>query len=153
MHIRRGVPALAALVLVVAGMPHVPAGTATVAPYTIITIRTTGYNLAFDPDRITVREGDTVRIRYVNESTLGHNLVLVRNEDDIDLLGAAAYDAARTGFVPMEHKDRMIAWTAMASPGQTVEVEFVAPPAGSYPFVCLVDGHFNVMVGTLVSRR
>ncbi len=121
-------------------------------PDTVITIRTTGYNLSFEPDRLSLRAGTRVHIRYVNESTLGHNLVIVLHDDDIDTLGAAAYDAADTGYVPMQHKDRMIAWTAMASPGQSVEVEFTVPPPGTYPFVCLVDGHFNVMVGTLISR-
>ncbi|MCI0432865.1 MAG: plastocyanin/azurin family copper-binding protein [Gemmatimonadetes bacterium] len=134
-----------------ASFPQSPAQRSA-APDTVITVRTTGNNLAFEPDRLTVKAGATIRIRYINESTLGHNLVIVKTDDDIDPLGAAAYDAASTGYVPMQHRDRMIAWTALASPGQTVEVDFTAPPAGTYPFVCLVDGHFNVMVGTLTSR-
>jgi uncharacterized cupredoxin-like copper-binding protein len=64
----------------------------------------------------------------------------------------AAHGASATGFVPMQHKDRMIAFTPLAAPGQTVEVTFVAPPAGEYPFACLVDGHYNVMLGMLRSR-
>jgi plastocyanin len=121
------------------------------ADTTTITIRTYATALAFDPDVISVKAGTVVRIRYVNESTMAHNLVIVRTDDDIDTLGPAAYDAGATGFVPMQHKERMIAFTPLASPGKTVEVTFVAPPAGEYPFVCLVDGHFNVMLGTLAS--
>jgi len=108
--------------------------------------------LAFEPDGFTVKAGTTVRIRYVNESTLAHNLVIVRTEEDIDVLGTAAYEAGATGFVPMQHKDRMIAFSPLASPGKTVELTFVAPPPGEYPFVCLVDGHFNIMLGTVRSR-
>ena len=119
---------------------------------TTITIRTFATNLSFEPDRIAVRAGTTVRIRYVNESTLAHNLVIVRTDDDIDTLGMAAHAASETGFVPMQHKDRMIAYSPLASPGKTVEMTFVAPAAGEYPFACLVDGHYNVMVGMLRSR-
>jgi len=146
--------ALPALLLSAAApSPRSGAGSLTVrADTTTITIRSTSAALAFEPDQFTVKAGTPVRIRYVNESVMAHNLVIVRTEDDIDVLGTAAYDAGETGFVPMQHKDRMIAYSPLASTGKTVEMIFVAPPPGDYPFACLVDGHFNVMVGKVRSR-
>jgi plastocyanin len=118
---------------------------------TTITIRTSGTNLEFTPARVSAKHGTRVTIRYVNEGTLPHNFVLVKDEDDIDTLGQAAFQAKETGYVPLEHKDRMIAWTALASPGDTVEVTFEMPPPGEYLFVCMYPGHYNMMIGTLRS--
>jgi plastocyanin len=145
-------PALALLSAVASTPRPAPASPRAAADTTTITIRSTSAALAFEPDQFTVKAGTTVRIRYINESVMAHNFVIVRTGDDIDVLGAAAYEAGATGFVPMQHKDRMVAYSPLASAGKTVEVTFVAPPPGEYPFVCLVDGHFNVMLGTMRSR-
>jgi azurin len=118
---------------------------------TTITIRSSGTNLEFLPSRISAKQGIRVTVRYVNEGTLPHNLVVVKNEDDIDTLGRAAFEAGDTDYVPLQHESLMIAHTALAAPGETVEVTFVVPPAGEYFFVCLYSGHYNMMVGTLRS--
>jgi plastocyanin len=128
-------------------LPAAPAS----ADTTLITIRSTGTILAFEPDRISVKHGSVVRIRYVNESSFAHNLVIVRKDDDIDTIGAASFQAGESGFVPMEHRSKMIAYSPLAAAGSTVEFTFEAPAPGQYPFVCFVDGHFNMMVGTLRS--
>ncbi|HEX7120743.1 MAG TPA: plastocyanin/azurin family copper-binding protein, partial [Gemmatimonadaceae bacterium] len=103
----------------------------------------------FVPPRISVKTGTRVTLRFMNEGTLPHNVVLPRTEDDIDPLALAAYEAAASGYVPVEEKDRMLAYTALASPGQTVEVTFTVPAPGEYTYVCLFPGHANTMLGTL----
>ncbi len=118
---------------------------------TVITIRTTGSNLEFAPSQIAVKAGTRVRIRYINDGTLPHNIVLVKDEADIDMLGMAAFSAGETGYVPVEHADRMYAYSELAVPGTTVEIEFTAPPPGEYFYVCLYPGHYNMMIGTLRS--
>jgi uncharacterized cupredoxin-like copper-binding protein len=144
------VPVVALLVLsatvrreVVPAMGSAPADT------TVITVRSYETTLAFDPDRIAVKQGSVVRIRYVNESTFAHNLVIVRKDSDIDVIGPHAQEAAGTGYIPVQHKDLMIGFSPLAQPGKTVEFTFTAPAAGDYPFVCFVDGHYNAMVGSL----
>jgi azurin len=120
-------------------------------PDTTITIRSSGTNLEFLPSRISAKHGTRVTVRYVNEGTLPHNFVVVRNENDIDTLGRAAFEARDTEYVPLQHEALMIAHSALAAPGETVEVSFVMPPPGEYFFVCLYSGHYNMMVGTLRS--
>lgn len=51
--------------------------------------------------------------------------------------------------MPLAHRDRLIAWSKLASSGQTVEITFTVPPPGEYTFVCLFPGHYNMMLGTL----
>ena len=129
------------------------AQTHTAAPDTTIVIRSTGGELVFTPSQIAVKQGRRVRIRYVNDGTFPHNIVIVRKDDDIDAVGLAAFQAGSTGYVPMSEKARMIAWSPLAEPGQTVEFTFVAPAAGEYPFLCAYPGHYNMMLGTLKTLR
>lgn len=121
-------------------------------PDTTIVVRTVGETLEFTPTRIAAKNGTRVRIRYVNGGTLPHNLVVLRNDEQVDAIASAAYGAAATGFVPVEkHRGDMIAWTELASPGDTVDVTFVMPPPGEYTFICLYPGHYTMMFGVLRS--
>jgi plastocyanin len=116
---------------------------------TTITIRASSSTLEFNPTRVSAKAGTRVRIRLVNDGTLPHNFVVPKKDDDIDALAIAAYDAAGTGYVPTSMKDKLVGWTALASPGESVEATFVVPEAGEYTYVCLFPGHANSMLGTL----
>ena len=119
---------------------------------TTIVVRVNSSTLEFDPPAIAAKAGTRVRLRFVNSGTLPHNFVLVKNEDDIDALAAAASKAGGD-YVPLAQKEKMIAYSTLASPGQTVELVFVVPPAGTYTYVCLLSGHSNSMLGTLRALR
>lgn len=119
---------------------------------TTITIRATGSALEFTPPRISAKQGTRVRIRFVNAGTLPHNIVFVRDDDDIDALAMAAMQEGGD-YVPLAQQEKMIAYSTLASPGQTVDVTFVVPPPGEYTYVCLMSGHANSMLGTLRSLR
>jgi uncharacterized cupredoxin-like copper-binding protein len=127
--------------------------TAKIAVDTTIDIMAMGSTLEFGTPEIAVKQGKRVRLRFMNHGTLPHNFVIAKTEDDVDVLTAAASAAYKTGYVPVELKDRMIGYTALASPGETVEVIFVVPPPGEYTYVCLISGHYNSMVGTLRSLK
>jgi azurin len=122
------------------------------APDTTITIKASSSTLEFDPSSIAVRQGTRLRIRFMNTGTLPHNIVIARTDNDVDELAAAAMKAGGD-YVPVALKDKMVAFTKLASPGETVEVTFVVPAPGEYTFVCLVSGHANMMLGTLRSLR
>jgi plastocyanin len=120
---------------------------------TIITIRATGSTLEFQPPNISAKNGTRVTIRFVNEGTLPHNFVLPRSDGDIDALALAAYQSGESNYVPLDQQEKMVAYTTLASPGQTVEATFVVPPPGEYTYVCLFPGHANTMLGKLRSLR
>lgn len=122
-------------------------------PDTTITIRADGSTLEFQPARISVKNGTRLRLRFVNAGTLPHNFVIPRTDEDIDALAVAAYQAGETGFVPVADREKLLAFTALASPGDTVDVTFVVPEPGEYTYVCLFPGHANSMLGTLRSLR
>ncbi|MFW6039653.1 MAG: plastocyanin/azurin family copper-binding protein [Gemmatimonadota bacterium] len=118
---------------------------------TTITIRSTGSSLEFLPAEVAAPAGARVRLRFVNDGTLPHNVVLMKDEADIDMLGQAAFEAADTEYVPLEYEDRMYAYSDLAAPGETVEMTFEVPPPGEYFYVCLYSGHYNMMYGILRS--
>ena len=120
---------------------------------TTITIRASGSTLEFTPARVSAKAGTRLRLRFVNDGTLPHNLVVPKSDDDIDALALAAYQAGETGYVPMDLKAKLVGFTTLASPGETVEVSFVVPAAGEYTYVCLFPGHSNSMLGTLRALR
>ena len=121
-------------------------------PDTTITVSANSSSLEFDPPAIAVKQGTRLRLRFVNQGTLPHNFVLVRDDDDLDALAAAASKQGGS-YVPLSEKEKLIAYTPLASPGQTVEVVFVVPAPGVYTYVCLMSGHSNSMLGSLRSLR
>jgi uncharacterized cupredoxin-like copper-binding protein len=131
---------------------HAQAGAAG-PPADTLVVRSSGPSLEFTPDRISAREGTRVVLRYVNGGDLPHNLVIVREDGDVDRVVEAAYSAQSTGFIPRDLADLFVAHTPLASPGETVDIEFEMPPAGEYTFICLVPGHANMMLGVLRSLR
>jgi len=143
----------AALIACAAVAPTRAHAQAAAAPDTTITLRSAGSALEFLPDKISIKAGKRVRIRYTNEGTLPHNLVFVKDAEDLDAIASAAYQAGATNFVPLAMKDKLIAYTELVSSGKTVEVTFVVPAPGEYPFICLFPGHSGMMIGTLRALR
>ncbi len=150
------VSALAALLALcapaVGSVAHGQTGAAQAAIDTTIIVRANSSSLEFDPPAIAAKHGTRVRIRFMNTGTLPHNIVIVRDEDDIDALALAAMKAGGD-YVPLAQKAKLIAYSTLASPGQSVDVTFLMPSPGEYAYVCLMSGHSNSMIGKLRSLR
>lgn len=103
--------------------------------------------MRFVPDHITVREGETVRLRVINEGRLLHELVLG------DAAELAAHAELMKKHPGMEHDE---AWMAHVDPGRRGELVWHFNRAGRFQFACLIPGHFDAgMVGsiTVEARR
>jgi uncharacterized cupredoxin-like copper-binding protein len=110
-----------------------------------IEIGTDGENLAYSTVALTAKAGEKVTLTFKNNSTAqSHNLIIVKGGDDVatavDEAAAEAGDAA--GYVPAD-ASTMIAHTALLAPGGSETIEFTAPAAGSYTFVCTYPGHYG----------
>ena len=118
----------------------------------VIEIKTTGIDLSYSITEIEAAAGEQLTIRYVNESeTMPHNIVIVKKDEDIRPVGIAALKAHKTGYIPEEEKDRILAYSEMAPPGTAIEFAFTVPPPGVYPYICTYSGHFTMMQGRLIS--
>ncbi len=117
-----------------------------------------GDDMKYSVTEIPAKAGETLRIRLVSKGTLpkvamAHNVVVLKpTSKQIDFVNAAAM-ARATDFIPTDMKDQVIGATALAGPGETVEVTVKIPAAGKYPYVCTFPGHFAAgMRGTIVAK-
>lgn len=116
----------------------------------VVEIASKGNRLEFDVTKLTMKEGERVKLVLVNKATLDvmpHNWVLIR-PGTADKVGAAGQERADSDYV-VPSPD-VLAYTPVAKHGQTVEVTFTAPAAGKYEYICTVMGHWITMKGELV---
>lgn len=119
-----------------------------------IVVGSEGANLSYDVTEIRAEAGSTLTIQYVNRGDLPHNVVLVKERSDINPVGVAALQASQTDYIPQDeaNQQRIIAYTTLAKPGETVFLTFTVPPPGTYPYICTYAGHFTMMQGDLISE-
>lgn len=115
----------------------------------IIDMSSTGIELSYDITEIRMKAGERIKIRYKNAGDMAHNIVIVKSESDINPVGIAALSAQQDEFVPKSEKDRILAASRLAYPGDTVFLEFTAPAPGVYPYICTFSGHFTMMQGRI----
>jgi azurin len=112
--------------------------------------------MKFAPAVIRVKAGEKVKVSLKGVSQLpkmamAHNFVLLKAGTDATAFATAAASARDTAFVPAKFKAQVIAASGLAGGGETVDVEFTAPAAGKYQFICTFPGHFQAgMVGQLI---
>lgn len=101
-------------------------------------------NMRFTPDRIEVKQGETVRLRIQNQGRLLHELVL-------GTTGELAAHAEQMAKHPgMEHDEP---YMVHVDPGKSGEIIWTFNRAGQFEFACLIAGHFQAgMKGTITVR-
>ena len=97
--------------------------------------------MRFVPDRIEVREGETVRLMVRNAGKVLHELVLGTREE------LRAHAALMRQFPNMEHDEPHMAHVGA---GKTAPLVWNFNRPGEFEFACLIAGHFEAaMVGTI----
>ncbi len=119
-----------------------------------VVVSSEGANLSYDVTEIRAEAGSTLTIKYVNRGDLPHNVVLVKQRSDINPVGVAALQASETEYIPQDEamQQKIIAYTGLSKPGETVFMTFTVPPPGTYPYICTYAGHFTMMQGDLISE-
>jgi len=109
-----------------------------------------GDALEFDKEKLEAAAGADVVPCFNNvSSTNQHNWVLVNDgtKDAVAERGLAA--GSENGWLQPGDPD-VIASVKLLDPGESGEVRFILPPAGTYQFVCTFPGHNFTMFGTFV---
>jgi uncharacterized cupredoxin-like copper-binding protein len=98
-------------------------------------------NMRFTPDKIDVKQGETVKITIQNIGTVLHELV-IGTKKVLD-----EHAALMVKFPKMEHEEPYMAHVA---PGKTGEIIWTFNKPGSFDFACLIAGHYQAgMVGKI----
>ncbi len=96
-------------------------------------------NMRFTPDKLEVRQGETVRLVLRNNGAVLHEFVL-GTKKELD-----EHAALMLKFPTMEHSEPYMAHVA---PGKTGEIVWNFNRAGDFDFACLIAGHYQAgMVG------
>lgn len=98
-------------------------------------------NMRFSPDRLQVREGETVKLVVRNTGRVLHELVLGTRKE------LEEHAALMAKFPGMEHDEPYMTHVA---PGKVGEIVWNFNRAGDFDFACLIPGHYQSgMVGTI----
>jgi azurin len=116
-------------------------------------------DMKYSLNTITAEPGEEIRIRLTSKGVIpkvamAHNVVVVQIDTDIDALVKEGGPFRENDFIPPSMMKFVIAKTAFAGPGETVQVKFKVPATpGDYPFLCTFAGHYQAgMKGTLIVR-
>lgn len=100
--------------------------------------------MRFTPDRIEVKQGETVRFVVHNTGGVLHEMVIGTPEE------LKAHAALMKRFPNMEHDEP---YMSHVPAGQEGEIVWNFNRPGSFQFACLVPGHFEAgMIGTIVVK-
>ena len=101
-----------------------------------------GDNMRFTPERIEVRQGETVKFVVRNAGKTMHEFVIgtkAENDKHAELM---------VKFPNMEHDEPYMAHVA---PGKTGEIVWTFNRPGDFDFACLIAGHYQAgMVGKIL---
>lgn len=101
--------------------------------------------MRFEPDRIEVRLGETIRFEHRNVGSVMHEMVI----GTAPVLDEHAELMKK--FPGMEHDSP---WMAHVAPGERGEIIWTFNRPGEFRFACLLPGHYEAgMVGTIVVAK
>lgn len=98
-------------------------------------------SMRFTPDRIAVRQGETVKFVARNTGKVMHEFVIGTKAEN------GKHAEMMLKFPTMEHDEP---YMAHVPPGKTGEIVWAFNRAGEFEFACLIAGHYQAgMVGTI----
>lgn len=116
-------------------------------------------DMKFDVTTITAKPGEQLQVRLTVKGAMpkivmAHNFVLLRAGTNVDKFATDGAQHRATDFIAPASLSSVIAKTALAGAGETVQVTFTAPAKpGQYPFLCTFAGHYQAgMKGTLIVK-
>jgi len=116
-------------------------------------------DMKYNVNTINAKPGETITIRLMSKGVIpkvamAHNVVVLKLGTDILKLLKDGAPFRDTDFIPPAMKAAVIAKTAFAGVGETVQVTFKVPAKpGNYPYICTFAGHYQAgMKGTLVVK-
>jgi uncharacterized cupredoxin-like copper-binding protein len=137
------VAGVVAIVAVRGGEPD-PRAEGTRGAVTEITI--TGRDIRFDPGELRLRAGEPVRLVFVNEGSIDHDLSILGISASEEVVEASAMRHGETDHAGAHggaHADTMMTPGTVhlaAAPGERASIEFT-PKAGAFEVVCTIAGH------------
>ncbi|MVA97987.1 copper oxidase [Nitratireductor sp. CAU 1489] len=90
--------------------------------------------MLFEPASLEVKEGETIRLSFVNKGETDHEFVM---DDHEELM---KHKEMMAKFPEMEHDDPN---SVRLAPGDKGEIVWTFAKAGNFEFACLIPGHYE----------
>ncbi|WP_299058938.1 azurin [uncultured Polaribacter sp.] len=108
----------------------------------------------YSKEILKVEGGKKVKITFkhtgkMNKKVMGHNFVLLKKGVSMASFGKEAAKAVSNEYIPENTQD-VIAHTKLIGGGEETTIEFDAPEAGTYRFICSFPGHYAAMKGKFI---
>jgi uncharacterized cupredoxin-like copper-binding protein len=98
--------------------------------------------MRFSPDKISVKQGDTINIIIKNKGAMLHEFVIGTKKE------LEEHAALMLKFPTMEHDEP---YMAHVPAGKTGKIVWQFNKAGDFDFACLIAGHYSAgMVGKII---
>ncbi len=112
--------------------------------------------MQFDLKSFEVKSGQKIELTFKNigkipKIAMGHNLVILKKGVSAVAFGQKAMVAGAnaTNALPDSVKGETIVATKLLGPAESETINFTAPEAGDYEYVCTFPGHFAMMRGVM----
>ncbi len=110
--------------------------------------------MKFNKTEIRVKAGQKVKLtlRHIgklDKNVMGHNVVILKKDVDPVKFAAIAAIERDNEYIPKDSQD-IIVYTKLIGGGETTVIEFDAPAAGTYEFLCSFPAHFAMMRGKFI---
>ena len=110
--------------------------------------------MQFNVKEIKVKAGQKVKLtlRHIGKldiNVMGHNVVILKQGVNLTEFAAKAAIAKDNKYIPL-NSEEIIAHTDLIGGGQVASIEFNAPDAGTYDFICSFPGHSGLMKGKFI---
>ncbi|HTN08165.1 azurin [Agriterribacter sp.] len=121
-----------------------------------VTLEITGNDvMKFDKTELRAKAGQKVTLTLhhsgkLAKEAMGHNVVILKTGTDVAAFAAKAVAAKANDYFPESEAANVIAHTKIIGAGESVTIEFTAPEAGTYPFICSFPGHYGFMKGDFI---
>jgi azurin len=110
--------------------------------------------MQYNINEMKVKAGQKVKLtlRHIGKldiNVMGHNVVILKKGVDIAAFSGKAAVEKENNYIPKDTEDT-IAFTDLIGGGQVTSIEFDAPEAGIYDFICSFPGHSGLMKGKFI---
>ncbi|MEW4924008.1 azurin [Algibacter sp. 2305UL17-15] len=111
--------------------------------------------MKFDKSELKVKAGQKVKLTLRHKgkmdiNVMGHNVVILKQGVNVTVFAGKAATSKATDYIPAGSEGDIIAHTKLIGGGQTTSIEFDAPAAGTYDFICSFPGHYALMKGKFI---
>jgi azurin len=114
----------------------------------------TNDRMKFNLKKITVKAGQKIKLTLTHTGKLdkrmmGHNVVFLNTGIKLSTFASKAAAAKENDYIPVG-SSAVLAHTKMLGGGETTTIEFTAPEAGTYDYICSFPAHYAMMKGKLI---